>query len=195
MDGFQKRTLQKKKDILAASLSLFNQYGYKNVTIANISKEAHVSLETIYNYFESKENLKKELLSQIIDDFCLQTEGILNSDLSIESKFEKLILSKVDFGKQFSQKFLTEELQELNNLDLFGGEEKKEFLHNVMLQIIEQGRNGNVITVDVSSEALTCYIEIFQYYITHNFSSALEISSHDDLLKEVNFLFFNGLKK
>lgn len=195
MDGFQKRTLKKKKDILAASLALFNQYGYKNVTIANISKEAHVSLETIYNYFESKENLKKELLCQIIDDFCALTESIMKSDLPIETKFEKLLLSKVDFGKQFSREFLTEELHELNDLDLFGGEEKKLFLHNVMLQIIEQGRKGEIITVDVSSDALTRYIEIFQYYITHNFASALQISSNANLLKEVNFLFFNGLKK
>lgn len=195
MDGFQKRTLKKKKDILAASLALFNQYGYKKVTIANISKEAHVSLETIYNYFESKENLKKELLCQIIDDFCAVTEDIMKSDLPIEIKFEKLLLSKVDFGKQFSPEFLTEELYELNNLDLFGGEEKKLFLHNIMLEVIEQGRQGGMITVDVSSDALTRYIEIFQYYISHNFASALQISNNADLLKEVNFLFFNGLKK
>ncbi|MDP4093565.1 MAG: TetR/AcrR family transcriptional regulator, partial [Bacillota bacterium] len=178
MDGFQKRTLKKKKGILDAALALFNQYGYKNVTIANISKEAHVSLETIYNYFESKENLKKELLRQIIDDFCTLTGDIMKSDLPVEAKFEKLLLSKVDFGKQFSRAFMIEELHELNDLDLFGGEEKKSFFHDVMLQIIEQGRNGKIITVDVSSEALTTYIEIFQYYITHNFASALQISNN-----------------
>lgn len=194
MDGFQKRTLKKKKAILDAAFVLFNQYGYKNVTIANISKEAHVSLETIYNYFESKEKLKKELLNQIIDDFCTLTEDILKSDMPIETKFEKLLLSKVDFGKQFSPEFLTEELHELNDLDLFGGEAKKQFLHDVMLQIIEQGRKGEIITVDASAKALTTYFEIFQYYITHNFASALQISNSTDLLKEVNFLFFNGLK-
>lgn len=69
------------------------------ITIANISKEAPVSLETIYNYFESNENLKKELLCQIIDDFCALTESIMKSDLLIETKFEKLLLSKIDFGK------------------------------------------------------------------------------------------------
>lgn len=195
MDGFQKRTLKKKKGILDAAFRLFNQYGYKNVTIANISKEAHVSLETIYNYFESKENLKKELLRQIIDDFCALTENIMKSDIPVRDKFEKLLLSKVDFGKQFSHEFLTEELHELNDLDLFGGEEKKQFFREVLRQIIDQGRKGDIITVDASCEALTAYIEIFQYYITHNFASALQISNNADLLKEVNFLFFNGLKK
>jgi AcrR family transcriptional regulator len=194
MDGFQKRTLKKRKAILDAAFILFNQYGYKNVTIANISKEAHVSLETIYNYFESKDKLKNELLNHIIDDFCILTENLMKSELPIETKFEKLLLSKVDFAKKFSPQFLTEELHELNDLDLFDGEDRKQFFHNVMLQIIEQGREGKIITVDASSEALTTYVEIFQYYITHNFASALQISNNTDLLKEVNFLFFNGLK-
>lgn len=194
MDGFQKRTLKKRKAILDAAFVLFNQYGYKNVTIANISKEAHVSLETIYNYFESKDKLKNELLNHIIDDFCILTEDLMKSVLPIETKFEKLLLSKVDFAKKFSPEFLTEELHELNDLDLFDGEDRKQFFHDVMLQIIEQGREGKIITVDASSEALTTYVEIFQYYITHNFASTLQISNNTDLLKEVNFLFFNGLK-
>lgn len=195
MDGFQKRTLKKKKGILDAAFSLFNQYGYKNVTISNIAKEAHVSPDTIYSYFESKENLKRELLHQIINDFCELTENIMESDMPVKAKFERLLLSKVDFGKRFSREFMTEELHELNDLDLFSGAGKKEFFHNVMLQIIEQGKKGGIVTVDVSSEALTTYIEIFQYFITHNFASALQISNNADLLKEVNFLFFNGLRK
>ncbi|MPM08372.1 HTH-type transcriptional regulator BetI [bioreactor metagenome] len=194
MDGFQRRTQKKRKAILDASFSLFNQYGYHNVTIARISKEAHVSLETIYNYFESKENLKRELLGQIIDDFCVLTESILESDLPIETKFEKLLLSKLDFSTRFSPQFLTEELHELNDLDLFGSEENKQLLNSIMLQMIRQGREGKIITVEASKEALTTYFKIFQFYITNNLSSALQIGSNDMLLKEIYFLFFNGLK-
>lgn len=194
MDGFQRRTLKKRKAILDTAFALFNQYGYKNVTIAAISKEAGVSLETIYNYFESKENLKKELLNQIIEDFCALTEDIMRSNMPIEKKFEKLLLTKVDFAQQFSPAFLTEELHALNNLDLFGGDEKKQFLHHIMLEIIKQGREGKIITVDASTKAITTYIEVFQYYLTHNFSSSLQIGGNQHLLTELYFLFFNGLK-
>jgi len=41
-------------------------------------------------------------------------------------------------------------------------------------------------------EALTTYVEIFQYYIAHNFASALQIGNNPTLLKEVNFLFLTG---
>lgn len=194
MDGFQKRTLKKRKDIMDAAFVLFNEYGYKNVTIANIAKEAHVSLETIYHYFESKENLKKDLLNQIIDDFCFLNEEIMESDFPVKTKFEKLLLAKVEFGKRFSPQFLKEELFELNDLDLFGGEKRREFLRKIMLQIIEQGKRGNIITVEVTDEALMKYIEVFQYYITNNFASAVEISNNMALLEEINYLFFNGLK-
>lgn len=194
MDGFQRRTQKKRKAILDASFALFNQYGYNNVTIARISKEAHVSLETIYNYFESKENLKHELLIQIIDDFCVLTESILVSDLPVETKFEKLLLSKLDFSRRFSPRFLTEELHELNDLDLFGSEENKQLLNSIMLQMIRQGQEGKIITVEASAEALITYFKIFQYYITHDLSSALQIGSNDMLLKEIYSLFFNGLK-
>lgn len=194
MDGFQKRTLKKKKAILDAAFLLFNQYGYKNVTIANISKHAHVSLETIYNYFQSKERLKKELLNQIISDFCISTEEMLKSNIPVHDKFEKLLLAKVDFGKKFSPEFLSDELNELNDLDLFAGEDMKQLLHDIMMQIIGQGRAGNIITVDVSSEAISTYINIFQFYITHDFASALKLSNKADLLQEVNYLFFNGMK-
>ena len=57
MDGFEKRREQKKKDILKAALSLFQQYGVQKVTISEIAKKANVSQVTIYNYFESKDNL------------------------------------------------------------------------------------------------------------------------------------------
>ncbi|MCB2309390.1 TetR/AcrR family transcriptional regulator [Clostridium estertheticum] len=195
MDGFQKRTMKKRKAILDTSLSLFNQHGYKNVTIAQISKQAHVSLDTIYNYFESKDNLNNELLKQIIDNYCMIVENITNSNIPLTEKLEKMLLSKVDFAKQFSPQFLSEELDDLNNLDLFGGEEKKQFLHNIILKMIEQGENEKIITVDASSEAIAIYIEIIQYYITHNLASTLQISSNVNLLKEIWALFTNGLKK
>lgn len=194
MDGFQKRTLKKRKAIMDAAFVLFNEHGYKNVTIAHIAKAAHVSIETIYHYFESKENLKKDLLNQIIDDFCSLNEDILKSDFPVETKFEKLLLAKVEFGQQFSPQFLKEELCELNELDLFGGEKRRGFLRRIMLQIIEQGKRGGIITVESTDEALMTYIEVFQYYISNNFASALEISKNTDLLKEINCLFFNGLK-
>jgi AcrR family transcriptional regulator len=63
MDGFEKRC-QNKKEAIMASLELFEKFGYNKVTVAEIAKRASVSQVSIYNFFESKENLKKELLNK-----------------------------------------------------------------------------------------------------------------------------------
>lgn len=193
MDGFQKRTLKKRNAILDASLDLFNQYGYKNVTISQISKQAHVSLDTIYNYFESKDNLKKELIKQIIDRYLSIMEDIMNSDCSAMEKLEQMVLSKVEYSRRFSQEFLTEELNNLNCTDFFGGKEKTLFLRKMEETLIEQGIAEHVITTEVSSKAVITFFEIIQYYITHHFGSMLQMSK-DNLLNELWFLFINGLK-
>jgi AcrR family transcriptional regulator len=194
MDGFQKRTLKKRKAILDTSLVLFNEYGYKNVTIMKIAKSAHVSIDTIYNYFESKENLKKELLMQIIEEYCALIEGITRSELPAIEKLEKIIFSKYDFSKKFSKDFLAEELKDLNDLDLFGDDEKRLFKRHVVETIIRQGIEERFITNEVSPQAVVICFEMIQYYISHNFPSFLEISSNENLLKEIWLLFLNGLK-
>lgn len=194
MDGFQKRTLKKHNAILEASLKLFNQYGYKNVTISQISKQAQVSLDTIYNYFGSKENLKKELLRQVIDGYCSIIKKIMDSELSTMDKLERMLLSKVEYSAQFSQEFMTEELDNLDFTELFDGEDKKLLLHNLEEKLISQGIAEQVITTEVSPKAISIYIEIIQYYITHHFGSTLQMSKNS-LLNELCFLFMNGVKK
>lgn len=194
MDGFQKRTIKKRKAILDTSLALFNQFGYKNVTIVQISKQAHVSLDTIYNYFESKDNLKKELLRQIINEYCSLVEDIVNSDLTAIKKLEKIVLSKVDFSRQFSSEFLTEELHDLNDLDLFEGEEKKLFLRYVIEKVVHQGIDEHIVTSKVSYQAVVSYFEIFQYYITHNLSSILQFSNTEKRLEEILYLLLHGME-
>jgi hypothetical protein len=67
-------------------------------------------------------------------------------------------------------------------------------LRTILQQIIKQGREGKIITVEASEEAITTYFEVFQYYLTHDFASALQIGGNPQLLKELYFLFFNGLK-
>ena len=57
MNGFEKRRLKKKNSILIAALTLFKQYGYRKVTVAEIADKASVSQVSIYNYFKSIEYL------------------------------------------------------------------------------------------------------------------------------------------
>lgn len=56
-----KELQQKEEKLLMAALHLFNEYGFHNTPTSRISKEAGVSTGTLYNYFESKEELINSL--------------------------------------------------------------------------------------------------------------------------------------
>jgi AcrR family transcriptional regulator len=61
-EQFDEIRTERKEQILRVALELFAHNGYHPTTIATIAKEANVSKGLMYNYFESKEMLLKELI-------------------------------------------------------------------------------------------------------------------------------------
>ena len=91
MDGFEKRREQKKRDILNAALALFMEYGLQKVSITEIAKKANVSQVTIYNYFESKENLVRLVFKFYVDQIWDEQKHLLVNDLPFNEKIKKII--------------------------------------------------------------------------------------------------------
>lgn len=80
----------KKELLLHAALRLFNAYGFHGTATAKISKEAGVSTGTLYNYFDSKEALIKELFIYIKTNlFTYIMDSIVNND-KIDNTLEHL---------------------------------------------------------------------------------------------------------
>lgn len=77
MNGFERRTMLKKKNICKAAFELFSTFGVQKTNIAQIAKKANVSQVTIYNYFGSKENLLKESIKDFLEEKLKQYERLL----------------------------------------------------------------------------------------------------------------------
>ncbi len=58
---------EKRSIILDAALELFGKEGYHNTSVSKIAKRAGISKGLVYNYFDSKEAVVKELLHAGID--------------------------------------------------------------------------------------------------------------------------------
>lgn len=61
-EQFKEIRNQSKASIQAAALELFGKQGYANTSISQIAKAAGISKGLMYNYFESKEVLLREIL-------------------------------------------------------------------------------------------------------------------------------------
>ena len=52
---------QTKEDILITARELFNEYGYKNISMRDIAKKLNISVGNLTYYFKKKEDLIEEV--------------------------------------------------------------------------------------------------------------------------------------
>ena len=74
----------KRATILDSALHLFAQNGYHGTSISEIAKDAKISKGLLYNYFESKEELLKEIVlhgfKDLMQSFDPNHDGVLTTD-------------------------------------------------------------------------------------------------------------------
>ncbi|WP_241211027.1 TetR/AcrR family transcriptional regulator [Listeria fleischmannii] len=78
MNGFEKRTEEKKKSVLESAFALMNNdAGVKNLTIDDLVKEANVGKTTIFKYFGSKENIIHEVFIHFLNEMGDSAKAIM----------------------------------------------------------------------------------------------------------------------
>ena len=83
-EQFQTIRDRRKRQIMQSALELFSYEGYAHCTIAKLATHAGISKGLMYNYFESKEALLKEILTEGLEEitaiFDPNHDGILTSE-------------------------------------------------------------------------------------------------------------------
>jgi AcrR family transcriptional regulator len=69
--GLRERKKARTRRVIAdAAARLFAERGYEQVAVSDVAREAEVSEQTVYNYFQTKEQLVTDLDRQIQDELC-----------------------------------------------------------------------------------------------------------------------------
>lgn len=79
-EQFENIREERKQEILDAALPLFARNGFNNTSISQITREAGISKGLIYNYFNSKEQLVKEVIWNAMH----KIPSVFNMDVDIE---------------------------------------------------------------------------------------------------------------
>lgn len=85
-----------KEEILEAALRLFSEKAFHNVSMQEIAEESEFGVGTLYNFFESKEQLFVELMEAGIEKFGQILIPILDSNKEEEKKLSEFIQAHVD---------------------------------------------------------------------------------------------------
>ncbi|MFP4620067.1 MAG: TetR/AcrR family transcriptional regulator [Bacteroidales bacterium] len=88
---------EKRAKILDAALELFGNEGFYNGSISKVAQKAGISKGLIYNYFESKEEIVREILNtgiqKMLDIFDTNHDGVLEKseiEFFLNEMFEHL---------------------------------------------------------------------------------------------------------
>lgn len=189
MDGFEKRREQKKKDIVEAALALFMEYGIQKVSISEIASKAKVSQVTIYNYFESKDNLVRFVFKFYVDQIWNEQKGLLESEHPFNEKIKGVIFEKGNRANQIGEKFFQDFMK-----DYASGQSYVEELYTkealpLLMKLFDEGRVQGYIDSTVSNEAILFYLQMFQQYLQREDISHIVLPIAEDLTK----LFFYGI--
>src|SRR6266550_5641819 len=69
--GLRERKKARTRQVIAdAAARLFAERGYERVAVSDVARAAEVSEQTVYNYFQTKEQLVTDLDQPIQDELC-----------------------------------------------------------------------------------------------------------------------------
>jgi AcrR family transcriptional regulator len=165
MDGFERRRKQKKMNILEAALALFMEYGVQKISIAEIAKKANVSQVTIYNYFDSKHNLVREVFLYYVGKAMDEFDQILNGDIAFPEKIKQIIFTKKETANQIHEDFYQYLMKEYTTGVNYIEKMYVEQIIPRLIDLFNEGKKQGYVDPNVSNEAILFFIQAVHEYI------------------------------
>ncbi len=198
MDGFTRRKEQSKEEIRRAALELFSQFGVEKVSIVDIARKAGVSQATIYNNFGSKETLAREFVTTVIDQLVKRVQEIITPN--------KLYWEKMAAFIQFISEIMAHERPSkadgavfTSSVDLLNDpeirkirESAQEKMTNLLLGLVQEGKEQGQINKDLSEEACRIYFKAFMNIFTDP-QLQHQYSHNPKLVRDLGSLMIFGL--
>ncbi|OZU89609.1 TetR family transcriptional regulator [Virgibacillus indicus] len=162
MNGFQKRTEEKKKQILESTFELMNTNASgRNVTMEEIAKHANVAKTTVFKYFGTKENLIHEVFTCFFDEMGEKAKKIMAENGPFEETLLAMSKNKIHYLNKINQSFYMDMMEYItekgdDGLSLMMDKFSKES-YSMMLDLFHRGRKEGKVDLKYSDEFLLLY--------------------------------------
>lgn len=165
MNGFEKRTEQKKQQVLDAAFELINSNaGIEGVTIEDIARKANVGKTTIFKYFGNKENLIHEVFKNFISKIGDGAKKIVAENKPFEETLIALSQNKINYLKKINKQFYLDMMEFVTKKDNDGLSlilrEYTQTSIGLMLDLFHRGRKEGKIDLKYSDEFLLLYFQV-----------------------------------
>lgn len=162
MNGFEKRTEEKKKKILEATFELMNRDADAgNITMEEIAKHANVGKATLFKYFGSKDNLIREVFQDFINQLIAGARAIIAENKPFEETLIALSQNKIGYLDKINHRFY------MRMMDFFTKKDEEglslmmlkfnEVNYGLLLDLFHRGRKEGKVDLKYSDEFLILY--------------------------------------
>lgn len=164
MDGFERRTEEKKKKVLRAAFDLMNtDTGIENLTIDAVAKKANVGKTSIFKYFGSKEKLIHEVFIRSMDEMEEKAKKIVEKNASFEETLIAMSQNKIDYLEKINKQFYLDLMSYYTKKEDSGFTRMMEAYTKqslgIMLDLFHRGRKEGKVDLKYSDEFLMLYFQ------------------------------------
>ncbi|MFA6598719.1 MAG: TetR/AcrR family transcriptional regulator [Ignavibacteriaceae bacterium] len=187
----------RKTELLKAAQKRFIRHGLNKTTLNEIARDLRIGKATIYNYFESKDQLFTETVKLEISEYLEQIKNCFNDEApTVKERFQEYFFIKMKLGetypllfevmKQTINEFSTELMVELH----LGFLEKEEEILSLFLQSIKKEKHDfidNQFTKVLVAETLG-FLLLSSFLKAHNkIEPAFIEKAKDEFLRKFSF--------
>ena len=148
----QEQARETKNRIYTSAIELMEKEGFDNITIADISEKAGVSVGAFYHYFDSKNDILAEIFHRADDYFSTQVVNSLS-----KGSVPEQIVEYFDHYAKFNLMSGVETTQQLFNpkIKFFIKEERP--MITILHDLILEGQKKKEIRGDIDAKELVSY--------------------------------------
>jgi AcrR family transcriptional regulator len=178
--------------LLETAKELFWRYGFRRVSVEEISVKAELSKMTFYRYFDNKLDIAKKVLSKELEQSMGEYREILESNVSFAEKMKATILLKTKHSEKIGFEFL-------HDIVSYGGEDFRAFLNEkreettaMVKKSFKQAQKEGAIRKDLNLDV----IPILSEHITNMASDSRLLDIYESpqaVIKELTIFFFHGI--
>jgi AcrR family transcriptional regulator len=193
MDGFERKKMQSKENILNATEALLTKYSLSKVSINDIARQAGVSQVTIYNLFGSKDRLIYDCLENHANRLFKRLQELSKLDKSYPEQLEVFFQFVIETSESHPglDDFVIQNNPQLRQwADQFLERERQ-----IFLEFIKEGQKRGHLNPKLSDESIMAYFEVIIKGVTSNPGLFARTQRNPRLLHDLLLIMLYGFGK
>ena len=182
---------KKKTQIVEAADKLFNQFGFKKVSVEEICQAADVSKMTYYKYFANKNELIKYLWQMMINESWAKLDELEQQDVPFAEKVKMIIEMKEAATSQMGSEYIRDYLNMVPELMDFYNQIFGEVMTRFM-GIIRKAQEKGEVRKSIRPEFFLAVINLMME-LAKNEQLAAVYANYADFALEINNFLYYGL--